>query len=109
MSVYDVWHKGEIQFKARVRKNSGFSVVASEADFDNIKKQIKDAIAFLQRNAEELKRLKNYPEVEEPVLDFGIEDRDVAVQCDYFPAQLLFLAGNLGIGLEISRYPQSEE
>jgi hypothetical protein len=39
------------------------------------------------------------------VLDFAIERRDVAVQCDYFPPDLVRIAGELGIGLMPSLYP----
>ena len=36
-------------------------------------------------------------------------DDDVAVQCDRFPPDLLRLAGDMGLGIEISLYPSMRE
>lgn len=79
-------------------------MVASEAGMDNVLQQIKDAIHFLKINHDELAKLQAFPGAETVCLDFGIEDRDVGLQCDRFPPELLRLAGNLGIGIEITRY-----
>lgn len=38
-------------------------------------------------------------------LDFAIEWRNVAVQNDNFPAELVLEAGSLGLALEVSHYP----
>ncbi len=85
---------------------SGFVLTASEAEFDNIGQQIEDVIAFLHQHEANLALLATFPGVDERLLDLGIEDRDVAHQADYFPAELLRLAGNLNINLIISRYPR---
>lgn len=42
-------------------------------------------------------------------MDFGIARGDVAVQCDYFPPELIRLARELGLGIELSQYPLSDE
>lgn len=42
-------------------------------------------------------------------LDFGIEWRNVAVQCDFFPADLVKLAREIGLGLELSQSPPQDE
>ncbi|MEO6908014.1 MAG: hypothetical protein ABI210_09010 [Abditibacteriaceae bacterium] len=76
---------------------------------DNPQQQIEDAIAFLKTNHDELVRLKNFTGAETVCLDFAIEDRDVAVQYDYFPPALLRWAGNLNIGIEVSRYPSFDK
>ncbi len=104
-----VWRKGERRLAKRVHKGAGFSMVASQADMSNPPQQVEDAIAFLKANQVELEQLQNFPGVERIYLDFGIEDRDVAVQCDYFPPELLRLLGNLNIGIEVTRYPQAKE
>jgi hypothetical protein len=101
---HKVWRKGERKSAKRIHKWSGFTMVASEADMDDVPQQIADAMNFLTTNHEELSKLQNFPGAETVSLDFGIEDRDVGVQCDYFPPELLRLAGNLGIGIEITRY-----
>ncbi|MBD2098585.1 hypothetical protein H6F90_26295 [Trichocoleus sp. FACHB-591] len=104
-----VWHRGEHRLAKRVHEGSGFSMVASQADMSNPQQQVEDAIAFLKANQVELERLQKFSGVERICLDFGIEDRDVAVQCDYFPPELLRLAGNLNIGIEVTRYLQADE
>ncbi|HEX8464425.1 MAG TPA: DUF4279 domain-containing protein [Abditibacterium sp.] len=106
--TYSVYRKGEARgIKGRVHQHSGFGVAVSEADFGDLKQQIEDAIRFLESNEAELKKLQEFPDVQGRVLDFPVEDRDVAVQCDVFPARLLKLAGDFGIDIEITRYPIS--
>ena len=41
--------------------------------------------------------------------DFGVERRDVAIQCDYLTPELVRLAGLLGLGIEVSLYWSSDE
>jgi hypothetical protein len=52
-----------------------------------------------------LKRLTSWPGVDGVVLDFGIERRDVVVQCDVLPPDLLRVVGELGRAIELSQYP----
>lgn len=80
----------------------------SEADFSNLQEQVKDAIAFLQLHKEDLQLIMSEPSTS-GVLDFAIEWRDVFAQFDSFPAALVREAGNLGLALELSHYPASEE
>lgn len=105
LETYSVYRKDEVHGKrGRIRQHSGFGVAVSEADFSDLPTQIDDAITFLKTNAEELQKLMDFPGIEGCTLDFPVEERDVAVQCDVFPAELLRLAGNLEINIEISRY-----
>ena len=60
----------------------------SDAEFDNFKAQIEDAIAFLDQYRADIQLLMAAPRAS-GVLDFAIESRDVPVQCDYFPAPLV--------------------
>ncbi len=48
------------------------------------------------------------PGVESACLDFAVEEKDTFTQCSYLEPELLKLAGGLGIGIEISLYPCSE-
>ncbi len=80
----------------------------SEADFDEFKAQIKDAIAFLQLHRADVRLMMDEPSTN-GALDFAIEWRDVAAQFDNFPATLVREAGNLGLSLELSYYPASEK
>jgi hypothetical protein len=61
-------------------------------------------IAFLERHAEEVRRLVAFPGAEGVELDFGIARRNVAAQSDWFPPRLVSLAGSLCLGLTISHY-----
>jgi hypothetical protein len=80
----------------------------SEADFGEFKAQIEDAIAFLQFHNADVKLMMGEPGAS-GALDFAIEWRDVAAQFDNFPATLVREAGNLGLSLELSHYPATEE
>lgn len=78
----------------------------SEAGFNDVKSQIRDAVGFLRSNQEQLNQAMG-PNAS-GVLDFAVEWRDVAIQCDAFPAELVREAGRLGLALEFSHYPQVE-
>lgn len=87
---------------------SGFNLTVSEAEFTDLDGQQADALAFLKKYERELELLAAFPGVQDVVLDFGIEDRDVAAQADYFSPELLGRMGRLNIGLVVSRYPRDE-
>jgi len=109
-----VYRKGEPRFKTKPKSHiatcSGVNIKVSNADFSNLKKQIKDTVKYLEKNKNEVKKLAKFPGLDsEPNLDFGIALRDVPAQSDYFPPELLLLAGKLGIGIEFSLYSIKEE
>lgn len=80
----------------------------SEAPFTDLPGQVQDAMAFLADHAVEVARLVAFPGVEEVVLDFGVARRDVAVQTDRLPTELIRAAGRLGLGVDLSSYPTEE-
>jgi len=88
---------------------SGFNVAVSDDGFDDLALQVRDAARFLNQHEEELRRLGGFPGVEEVCLDFGIRRRDVAMQTDVFPADLLWQAGALDIDLVVTHYEIAEE
>jgi hypothetical protein len=88
----------------RRRDRSGVHVDVSKAEFDNFSQQVEDAIAFLQANDDGVRRLCEWPGVEDAEIDFGISRRSVAVQSDCLPTELLRLAGNLGLDIVMSQY-----
>ncbi|MGA3283941.1 MAG: DUF4279 domain-containing protein [Verrucomicrobiota bacterium] len=106
-----VQHKGQLRRKNKPdggkSEFSGLSCVVSEKDFNDLEGQIAEAIEFLKSNRVHLQKLVKFPGIEDVRLDFGIERRDEFSQCDYFPSKLLCLAGELGIGIELSQYPIS--
>ena len=89
----------------RGHEQSGIHVTVSDAGFDDFPRQAAEAIEFLQREFGQIRRLCAWPGVECVTLDFGVERRDVAVQCDLLPPELVRIAGALGLAIELSQYP----
>ena len=107
-----VYHRGKPRFpnsSRRLDEVSGMNISVSTCEFSDLRGQIDDAIQFLSDNDQGLQCLRDFPGFEEMELDFPIEERDVAVQSDAFPPQLLSLLGALRIGLVVSRYPVSDD
>jgi hypothetical protein len=84
---------------------STVTFLASGASMFEFSRQIEDSKAFLETHELEFARLCRQTGIKEVGLDFGIAWRDVIVQCDYLPPDLIRIAGALGIGIEISHYP----
>src|SRR5260370_21635056 len=106
MPVCKVYVRGEprlprSQPDGRKNKLSGVNITVSQADFTNLKRQIREALSFLGKYKPALGRVRRAAGVEQITLDFGVASRQVAAQFDYFPPELLLAAGELGIGLEI--------
>lgn len=104
-----VFRKGEPRIKDNPKwkkhLENGVNIGLSYESFDNLDGQIKDAIKFLKKNKKELKRTIASKEINGIwVLDFAIKRRDVAVQFEEFPQELLLLLGSLGITLQVSYY-----
>jgi hypothetical protein len=114
---YSVFKVGEPRVASRpngpAHSTSGFRVAVSEAEWSDLPRQISDARAFLERHSGELRELAMLEGIEDMRLDFPIELRigrsNVVAQFDYFPPELLKLAGDLGVGIELSTYPCSDE
>jgi hypothetical protein len=91
----------------RRHQRSGVHVLVSNADFNELPRQVTESAAFLRQEADQIRRLCAWPGIEGVSLDFGIERRDVAVQSNELSAELVQAAGALGLGIEISQYPAS--
>lgn len=107
------FRKGAPRLKTRPdgerNKESGAAFLVSDADFDQFEKQKRDAIAFLKTKKAAIRKIMNWPGVDGGELDFGVEQREVVIQCEHFPSELLKLAGGLGLDIELSLYPPFEE
>jgi hypothetical protein len=94
-------------------ERSGITVAVSDASWSDLSAQVADAERFLEDYAAEIERLAHAPGVACLVLDFPIESRidgsSVVAQSDRFPASLVRLAGQLGLALELSIYPLSDD
>ena len=91
--------------------SSGFSVNVSDASWSDLRQQVEDACEFLDRHAEDIRRILDSGTVDDMRLDFPIHSRlgEKFAQFDLFPAKLVTMAGVFGIGLELSTYRVPEE
>lgn len=100
-----VFRRGDKRGARRVEV-PGFNVRVSDADRSDLKKQIRDAQAFLEAHAPDLVRLRERPGLHAE-LDFAVSSRlsdEIAIQCDVFPAELIRSLAEYGLGLELSTY-----
>lgn len=108
--VNSLWRKGEKKFKhsksnEKINEASGIRIVASEADFSELSRQIQDVIVFLRQNQAAVRELAFFAGVDGTVLDFGAEIYPPGWATFTFPADLLQLAGSAGVSLCLSVYP----
>lgn len=107
LQPYDRYRAGDLQTvgsrKGQPWEHGGFKLLVSDAD--DLKEEIRDATDFLRRNFDSLRIVMSAKTVESARLDFGYFRRPVVAQFDYLPPGLLRLAGDLGIGIELSLYP----
>lgn len=113
LKPYRKSYKGQPKFETKPASekltHSSISLETSKADFDNLKKQISDTIRFLKINKDKLAYIVSTKGIDKAVLNFGIDLRidrkKVLIQSDTFPNELLRLAGELGLDIELSLYP----
>jgi hypothetical protein len=104
----NIFLKGERRSESSVWGTCGIAVPTSGAEMDDFPKQVADSVQFLKSNRDELLRLKTFEGVNNLRLDFGVNRRKVSGQYQFFPPDLVTLAGQLGLGLEISTYGTDE-
>jgi len=108
LKPYRVFHRGERNPKGKKYEHSGFGVEASTV-FGDLQKQCRGASAFLRKFRTDLARLRSFPGVSDVWLDFGYLRRDVAVQSDWLPADLVALIGALGLDVCLTLYPNERQ
>ena len=104
LAACNIFRKGQPKAKNRVWDTSGITFVVSDASGEDFARQVLDAIEFLKSNRHELSRLRGFSGVKGIKLDFGVYRKDGFLQSSVFPPELITLAGNLGIGIELSIY-----
>jgi hypothetical protein len=111
LPVCSVYRRGQPIFRRAgpVHMSSGVHTVASDADFDQFARQEAEATGFLRNHFEQLRRLRSFPGIESVTLHFGIDRRNVYIQCDSLSPELVTLAGSLGLGISLSIYPGPHE
>jgi hypothetical protein len=112
LKPYDVYRKGEPSQRTKTdttfHDSSGLKVAVSDAEFEDLQKQVADAISFLKQNRQELERLCGFPGVEGACLDFALNKRHVFCQQDTLQSELLYLAGSIGLDIDLSQFPAVE-
>jgi hypothetical protein len=112
-----VYHAGEPKFSTkpdgpRIAK-SGFNADVSRRDWADLAGQIEDAKTFLRTLEAELRRITAFPGFESMTIDFPMNLRigtnNIVVQSDRLPADLLLLAGALGIDIALTIYPPNDD
>lgn len=110
LPAYRVDRKGEPRpLRSRgVFDESTIHVDVSGADFADLPTQVADAISFLAANVDAVRTAVRFPGVRYATLDFAVEPKDVAIDSSYLPPELLRRAGELGVGIELSVYPNAK-
>jgi hypothetical protein len=114
LPVYQSHEKGDIRARGKREPygDYGFSCNVSEREWTDLAGQIEDAHQFLRQYENELRTLISSHAIDDIRMDFPYScrlDERISMQCDYFPPEFLYLAGNLGIGIELSHYPPTED
>jgi hypothetical protein len=86
-------------------RTSGVSIVASDAEFEQLELQQAEALAFMRRHHSELQAMRSVQGVEVASIDFAITMRNVFVQSDSFEPDLLAEIASLNMRLILSQYP----
>ena len=102
-SPCNIFRKGDRKSESRTWDTSGMTIVVSDAS-DDFAQQTVDAIEFLKINRVETLRLQDSNGLEGIGLDFGVTRRNGLLQSHLFPAELIRLAGEFSMTLEVSIY-----
>jgi hypothetical protein len=105
----NVFRKGEPKFRLEPKRgkilSSGINIQASGASFRDFNRQVKESIVFLKKNKNEIMKLAAFPGLGHYLeLDFSVSTRDVYIQSDNFPPELIKVAGELGLSITLTRY-----
>lgn len=105
------WRRGEVQTVGRkVCSTSGANFVASDAEFDAFDLQVADVTAFLREHSAQLRCLAAFDGVDSATLDFAVSiHEDTMVRSCALSPELVRLAADLGLGLEVTFYACSDE
>ena len=113
LKPYKKNYKGQPKLKTKPTgdklKYSLIAIETSKAEFNNLKRQIKDTVAYLTKNKTKLKHISLTKEVQHARLDFGIDlmvdKTSNLIQTLQLPKKLLQLVGDIGLDIELSLYP----
>jgi hypothetical protein len=98
------YYGDQTRLPGRVCESSGFALDINDV-FGQLTVQIPSAIQFLRDQQQELRRLTEFPGVTDVRIVFTYCPGNVATRDEYFPPELVRLAGSLSIGIGLSIYP----
>ena len=109
MPVFRSREKGETRYAGSSKVNERFSISfnVSTKEWDDFKGQVEDAISFLRQWEFEISQFALQYPPDLFYLDFPLYSRlddEIICQGDYLPAELISLAGKVGLGVEMSIY-----
>ncbi len=101
------WRKGEERFlKGRFHTDSGANFDVSDAEIEDVGRQIVDAEFFLKTHYNEISILVSAAGVAYATFDFAVATRQGFVtQTSSFSAAFVQHLAELGLGLAVSHYP----
>ena len=108
--VYNCHDKGEALTNKRLCKEYRISFDVSDREWDEFEGQVSDTIAFLEKYYSQLKDLFATHLITDAYLDFPLWsrlDENIVNQNDHIPRELIKLAGELNIGIEMAIYAQN--
>jgi hypothetical protein len=114
---YSVFYKSDPKYQSKPDgpklESSGCKVEVSKAGFDEFNEQVSDAILYLNANRHSLQYITSTEGLEHAYLDFGanFNPANGFVQNQHLPLELLKLAAEYGISINLSMYepPSAEE
>jgi hypothetical protein len=95
----------------RLAESNGFHVTTSDASERDLPRQIKETTKFLNANRNDLLFIKSFAGVEEADLNFSNHSRirgDIVGQNDSFPTELISIAAEFGLGINLATYGSDE-
>lgn len=109
MPVYNCVESGASHRPGSNRRHKHYRISfdVSNRDWGDFKGQVQDAIEFLEHHFVELEQLMASHSVSDAYLDFPLYSRldgDVVNQNDHLPRELIRLAGQLSLGIEMAHY-----
>ena len=111
LTPFKSWKIGETHGRGnKTHEFNGFTLIASNADFSEVEKQLAESALFLNEHRDALTLLAKFAGVEFAILDFGIHfGSDLACSSIVFPPELAKAAGLLNVGLEATFYLVDEK
>jgi hypothetical protein len=108
--VYSCLDKGEALTSKQLCEEYRISFDVSDKEWDDFEGQVRDAILFLETLNAQIKKLFSTYSITDAYLDFPLWsrlDENIVNQNDHIPRELVKLAGELNIGIEMAIYAQN--